>query len=38
MGMSFSVNKGIKTPPSLMNIYKALNNDPDIDFKMPVDR
>lgn len=35
MGMSFSVNKGIKVPPSLINIYKALDNDKDIDFKMP---
>ncbi len=26
-GFSFSVNKGIKTPPSLKNIYKELNND-----------
>lgn len=26
-GLSFSVNKGIKTPPSLMNIYKELHND-----------
>ena len=33
--MSFSVNKGIKTPPSLVNIYKALNNDKEIDFTMP---
>jgi len=35
MGMCFSINKGVKTPPSLMNIYKALDNDPKIDFKMP---
>lgn len=35
MGMSFSVNKGIKTPPSLLNIYKALNNDDENDFIMP---
>jgi len=26
-GLSFSVNKGIKTPPSLLNIYKELKND-----------
>lgn len=26
-GLSFSVNKGIKTPPSLVNIYKELNSD-----------
>ena len=27
MGLSFSVNNGIKIPPSLQNIYKELNND-----------
>lgn len=26
-GMCFSVNKGIKIPPSLVNIYKELNSD-----------
>lgn len=26
-GLSFSVNKGIKIPPSLVNIYKELNDD-----------
>lgn len=26
-GLCFSVNKGIKIPPSLRNIYKELNND-----------
>ncbi len=26
-GLSFSVQKGIKTPPSLQNIYKELQND-----------
>lgn len=26
-GLSFSVKKGIKTPPSLKNIYKELNSD-----------
>ncbi|MDZ4965120.1 uracil-DNA glycosylase, partial [Clostridium perfringens] len=26
-GLSFSVNKGIKTPPSLLNIYKELSDD-----------
>ena len=26
-GLSFSVQKGIKIPPSLQNIYKELNND-----------
>jgi uracil-DNA glycosylase len=27
MGMCFSINKDIKVPPSLKNIYKALEND-----------
>jgi uracil-DNA glycosylase len=27
MGLSFSVPKGVKPPPSLVNIYKELNND-----------
>ena len=36
MGMCFSINKGVKTPPSLVNIYKALDNDPNIDFTMPL--
>lgn len=27
MGLSFSVPSGVKLPPSLMNIYKELNND-----------
>ncbi|MHC5201698.1 uracil-DNA glycosylase [Myroides sp. LJL119] len=26
-GLSFSVNKGVKTPPSLTNIFKELEND-----------
>ena len=26
-GLAFSVNKGVKVPPSLINIYKELNND-----------
>ena len=26
-GLSFSVKKGIKIPPSLVNIYKELNSD-----------
>lgn len=29
-GLSFSVNKGVKTPPSLVNIYKELNSDLDL--------
>ena len=35
MGMSFSINRGTKVPPSLKNIYHALNNDPDIHFSYP---
>jgi uracil-DNA glycosylase len=35
MGMSFSINQGIKVPPSLRNIYKALENDKEIEFKTP---
>jgi len=29
-GLSFSVNKGVRTPPSLQNIYKELKNDLDL--------
>lgn len=32
-GLSFSVNKGIKTPPSLQNIYKELETD--LGLKIP---
>lgn len=32
MGLSFSVPKGIKTPPSLVNIYKELRRDVGIDL------
>lgn len=32
-GLSFSVKKGIQIPPSLLNIYKELNDD--IGFKIP---
>lgn len=32
-GLSFSVNKGIRTPPSLLNIYKELNGD--LGYKIP---
>jgi len=36
MGLCFSVPKGIKTPPSLLNIYKSLESDPKIkNFKRP---
>ena len=36
MGLSFSVPKGVKVPPSLMAMYKCLENDKEIDFKKPV--
>lgn len=32
MGLAFSVQTGKKTPPSLINIYEALANDPKIKF------
>jgi uracil-DNA glycosylase len=35
MGLSFSIPKAIKCPPSLRNIYKALENDPKVQFKTP---
>ena len=35
MGLCFSVPKSIKVPPSLKNIYKALENDPKVSFKTP---
>ena len=35
MGMSFSRPKGTKVTPSLVNIYKALENDAKINFEMP---
>ena len=35
MGLSFSVPKTTKCPPSLQQIYHALDNDPEVDFKRP---
>lgn len=37
MGLAFSVPKDgkFKFPPSLRNIYKCLNQDPDLNFKTP---
>lgn len=32
MGLAFSVNDGVKIPPSLMNIYKEIKNDLDIEI------
>jgi len=34
-GLSFSVPVGANIPPSLRNIYKELDADPGIDFKIP---
>ena len=34
-GLSFSVPIGQKVPPSLRNIYKELERDPELDFKTP---
>lgn len=34
-GLSFSVKRGITVPPSLRNIYSALENDPEINFSRP---
>jgi len=35
MGMSFSVPRTTKCPPSLQSIYAALENDPAVTFKKP---
>ncbi|CAI2376305.1 unnamed protein product [Moneuplotes crassus] len=35
MGLCFSIPKTTKCPPSLKNIYKALNKDKKVDFKTP---
>ncbi|CDW83365.1 uracil-dna glycosylase [Stylonychia lemnae] len=35
MGLCFSIPKGVKVPPSLRNIYKALDNDKQVQFKFP---
>jgi uracil-DNA glycosylase len=34
-GLCFSVLKGQQVPPSLKNIYKELNNDPNVEFSIP---
>lgn len=34
-GLSFSVPMGVPIPPSLRNIYSAMENDPKVDFKRP---
>ena len=35
MGLSFSVPKTTKCPPSLSAIYQCLRNDEEVDFTMP---
>jgi len=35
MGLCFSVFKGVKVPPSLVNIYKCIENDKSVEFKKP---
>jgi len=35
MGLCFSIPKGTKVPPSLKNIYLALQNDKNVEFNMP---
>ena len=35
MGLCFSIPKTVKVPPSLKNIYKALEKDPNVQFKTP---
>ena len=35
MGLSFSVPKTIRCPPSLKNIYKAMENDTGVNFERP---
>ncbi len=35
MCLCFSIPKNIKCPPSLKNIYKALEKDPKVSFKFP---
>ena len=35
MGLCFSIPKGVKVPPSLRNIYKALDADKNVKFSMP---
>jgi uracil-DNA glycosylase len=34
-GLCFSVQKGVDIPPSLRNMYKELDQDPAIPFKIP---
>lgn len=35
MGLCFSIPEGIKVPPSLTRMFKAMNNDAKVDFNLP---
>ena len=35
-GLSFSIESGMRIPPSLQYIYEALTNDPDINFQQTI--
>lgn len=35
MGLSFSVHREVKVPGSLRNIYKCLQTDPNVNFRIP---
>lgn len=37
MGLAFSVNKGIKVPPSLVNIFKEIKKEFNIELELPKD-
>lgn len=34
-GLAFSVPPGVRAPPSLQNIFKELQDDPEVEFKAP---
>ena len=34
-GLCFSVKRGVRIPPSLLNMYKELETDEEVDFKRP---
>ena len=37
-GLAFSVPPGVRAPPSLQNIFKELEDDPNVKFKAPKDK
>jgi uracil-DNA glycosylase len=37
-GLAFSVPAGVRAPPSLQNIFKELEDDPNVKFKAPKDK